>query len=153
MHVRQQGQLCMCSAWLLAALSSCSLQGHVCFSACLFGLESLWTSNEPIASLISDLNTTCSDFCSISVRKLNHASNRPHKLLSCDVSLSYCLKGGICDRAFPPDVSASSDCLQQCYLETCPQYCRLVEDHFPPQSSADGKLLANDAYIVHALPH
>ena len=70
-HVRQQGQLCTWSVWSLAALSSCSLQGHVCFSACLFGLESLWTSNEPIASLISDPNTTCSDFCNVSVRKLH----------------------------------------------------------------------------------
>ena len=151
MHVRQQGQLCMCSAWFLAALSSCSLQGHVCFSACLFGLESLWISNEPIASLISNPNTTCSDFCNISVRKLNHACHRPHKLLSCDVSLSSDLKGGICDRTFPPDVN--SDCLQQCRLGTCPQYCRLVEDKFPPQSSADGKLLAIDVYIMHAPPH
>ena len=25
--------------------------------------------------------------------------------------------------------------------------------HFPPQSSADGKLLANDVYITHAPPH
>ena len=141
----------MWSAWLLAALSSCSLQGHVCFSACLFGLESLWTWNEPITSLISDPNTTCSDFCSISVRKLNHACNRLCKLLSCDVSLSSDLKGGICDRAFPPDVN--SNCLQQCYMETCPQCCRLVEDKFPPQSSADGKLLANDVYIMHEPPH
>ena len=64
---------CVRSAWLLAPLSSCSLQGHVCFSVCLFRLESLWSSMEDIADLISELNTTCSDFCDMPVRKLDHA--------------------------------------------------------------------------------
>ena len=53
----------------------------------------------------------------------------------CHIYLS--LKGGICVRAFPPD--ADSACIQQCHLDTCPQYCQLVESNFPPQSSTNGK--------------
>ena len=70
-HV-EGGAVCVvyCSQCHLLPLPLCpavSLQGHVCFSACLFGLESLFKPIDSIAALILDPNITCSDLCAVPV--------------------------------------------------------------------------------------
>ena len=102
-------------------------------------MESLFSPNDSIAALISAPNTTCSDLCAVPVSYWPCSSFIQLAGVPCshECHIYLSLKGGICVRAFPPD--ADSACIQQCHLDTCPQYCQLVESNFPPQSSTNGK--------------
>lgn len=71
--------------------------------------------------------------------ELAHLASLPGACVLPNLQSLSSLKGGICERAFPPDIS--NDCSQQCHLETCPQYCQLVESRFPSQSSEEGMLV------------